>query len=200
MAPPTEVQAKAQRRLGRRRQQQQQQTTTTRRTPFKGHRPEILQQSSVWINGSPKPLRELITIIITKLAAWQEFTLPCRLFIQVHIFLLWQQVRSLTRRSLPRGLRVSETNSYLIAPTTQVSFKFMAEPFSISWKKYLAASITWLEIPPRKFSGFCTSCECEKTSHSNFNLQNQSTAIFESTSFIIVNWSGDFGGDTVEDK
>lgn len=87
MAPPTEVQAKAQRRPGRRRQQQQK-TTTTRRTSFKDHRPEILQQSSVWINGSPKPLRELITIIITKLAAWQEFTLPCRLFIQVHIFLL----------------------------------------------------------------------------------------------------------------
>ena len=78
---------KAQRRPGRRRQQQQQKTTTTgRRTSYKGHRPEILQQSGVWINGSPKPLRELITIIITKLAAWQEFTLPCRLFIQVQQF------------------------------------------------------------------------------------------------------------------
>ena len=52
------------------------------RTSFKGHRPEILQQSGVWINGSPKPLRELITTtttIITKLTGSLAtiFTLPC---------------------------------------------------------------------------------------------------------------------------
>lgn len=91
--------------------------------------PKFSSNPGVWINGSPKPLSEHSSppsSSRTWQAAWQQQFLPFLVgcFYKLTIFgnhFVWsllcseqiceqfvKMVRSLTRRSLPRGLRVSE--------------------------------------------------------------------------------------------